>query len=49
MNLIWIFIYLTIKNSYLIYVLLKNSKKDFQYFFTIYYTLLDKFIKKYKN
>jgi len=25
MNLIWIFIFFTVKNSYLIYVLLKNS------------------------
>jgi len=39
------FIFLTVKNPYLIYVLLKNSY-FFLESFTIFYTLLQNFIKK---
>ena len=39
------FIFLTVKNSYLIYVLLKNSI-FFKKIFTIFYTFMHNFIKK---
>jgi len=44
----WIFIFLEVKISYLIYVLLKNSS-FFWVIFTIFYTFLHNFIKKYKS
>jgi len=46
MNLIWIYIFFTVKNSYLIYALLKNSNFFFAMIFTILYTYMDNFIKK---
>jgi len=45
MNLIWIFIFLKVKNSYLIYVLFKNSI-FLGNIFIIFYTFLHNFIKK---
>jgi len=42
MNLIWIYIFFTVKNSYLIYVLLKNSN----FFLGIFLQYSTHFIKK---
>jgi len=41
-------IFYVVKNSYLIYVLLKNSI-FFKDIFTIFYTFMHNFIEKYKD